>query len=126
MKTHPSAVKVLTALLTPIPEKQEEFLQTIRSLHLAIQKEPGCLECVFGRDLSGEPRFVLFMVWKDLQALEAHMATENFRILVGATSVLSAPADFRFITADSAGDASDAAAAASSPRRPRRPTSKAS
>lgn len=125
MKTNLNGAKVLTALFTPIPEKQEEFLQTVRSLHLAIQKEPGCLECVFGRDLSGEPRFLLFMVWKDLAALQAHMATENFRILVGATSVLSSPADFRFITADSAGEELEASAAGA-PRRARRTATKAS
>jgi hypothetical protein len=41
------------------------------------------------------------MVWKDLAHLEAHMDSETFRILLGATSVLTAPSGFRFIAADS-------------------------
>jgi hypothetical protein len=42
------------------------------------------------------------MVWQSLAHLEAHMDSEAFRILLGATSVLTAPAGFRFIAADSA------------------------
>lgn len=126
MRTNPSpGVKVVTALLTPIPEKQEEFLQTLQCLQCEIQKEPGCLECVVGRDVAGGPRFLLFMVWKDLQSLDAHMESENFRILIGATSVLSAPADFRFVSADATQALSEKTAATSS-RPARRAASKAS
>jgi quinol monooxygenase YgiN len=119
-------VKVISALLTPIPAKLEEFLQTIQCLHLEIKKEPGCLDCVVGRDVDGGPRFLLFMVWRDLAALEAHMESENFRILLGATSVLSAPADFRFIAADSTCAQSEKPPTARSPERTRRPVPTAS
>ena len=97
-----SGVKVMSALLTPIPGKQDEFLQTLLGLQAEIQQEPGCLEFVVGQSLTGGAQFLLFSVWRDLRSLKAYMATENFRILLGATSVLSAPADFRFIAADSA------------------------
>ena len=127
MKTHTSnGVKVMTALLTPIPEKQAEFLQTLQSLHIEIKKEPGCLECVVGQDVLGGPRFLIFMVWKDLQSLEAHMESEHFRILIGATSVLSAPADFRFISADATQALSRKPTATQARRPVRRTTSKAS
>lgn len=127
MKADPSGgVKVISALLTPIPEKLEEFLQTLQCLHLEIKKEPGCLDCVVGRDVDGGPRFLLFMVWRDLAALEAHMESENFRILLGATSVLSAPADFRFIAANSSCALLDETPSARSPGRARRPVRTAS
>jgi quinol monooxygenase YgiN len=93
-------VKVLTALLAPLPEKREEFLQTIRLLNTEIRKEPGCLECVIGRELEEGSRFLLFMVWADQQALEAHIESEHFRILHGAASVLSSSTDFQFIAAN--------------------------
>ena len=103
MKAIPkSSVKVMSALLTARPDKQEEFLQTLQSLQGEIRQQSGCLECTVGRDAAGGPQFIIFMVWKDLAHLEAHMDSEAFRILLGATSVLTSPAGFRFIAADSA------------------------
>lgn len=127
MKTNVgNGVKVMTALLTPIPEKQGEFLQTLQCLLVEIKQEPGCLKCVVGQDVMGGQHFLLFTVWKDLRSLNTHMESEHFRILVGAASVLSSPADFRFISADSANALSEAAATAPSPQRTRRTASKAS
>jgi quinol monooxygenase YgiN len=100
--TPKSHVKVMSALLTARPDKQEEFLQTLLSLKEEIQRQPGCLDCTIGREVAEELRFFIFMVWKDLAHLEAHLDSEAFRILLGATSVLTAPAGFRFIAADSA------------------------
>jgi len=103
MRSSPrSSVKVMSALLTVQPGKQEEFLQTLQSLREEIQRQPGCLECTVGQDLSGESRFLIFVVWKDLAHFEAHLDSEAFRILLGATSVLTSPAGFRFIAANSA------------------------
>jgi quinol monooxygenase YgiN len=97
-----SSVKVMSALLTARAGKQEEFLQTLRSLVQEIRQQPGCLECAVGRDVDGDSQFFLFMAWKDLAHLENHMHSEAFRVLLGATSVLTAPSGFRFIAADSA------------------------
>ncbi len=103
MRARPTpGVKVMSALLTALPGKQQEFLQTLRTLQEDIRLQPGCLDCTVGQDTDGEGRFLLFMVWKDLHHLEAHMDSEAFRILLGATSVLTTPASFRFIAANSA------------------------
>jgi quinol monooxygenase YgiN len=99
--TPKNGVKVISALLTARPDKQEELNQTLVSLKEEIQLQPGCLECSVGKEEAGEPRFIIFMVWKDLAHLEAHMDSEAFRILLGATSVLTTPVGFRFIAADS-------------------------
>jgi quinol monooxygenase YgiN len=95
-----SRAKVMSALLTPIPEKQREFLQTLRSLREEFLRQPGCLDCAVGQAEGSTPSFFIFMVWKDQAHLEAHMESDPFRILLGAVSVLSAPATFRFIAAD--------------------------
>lgn len=94
--------KVLSALLTARPDKQEELLQTLLGLKAEIQQQPGCLDCSIGQESMGGGRFFIFMVWKDLAHLEGHLGSEAFRILLGATSVLTTPAGFRFIAADSA------------------------
>ena len=105
MKVNSShGAKVMTALLSPMPEKREEFLQTLRHLVTEIRKEPGCMECVLGQEQEADRggRFLLFMVWKDHQALKTHLDSEHSRILHGAASVLSLPSDFRVVFADSA------------------------
>ena len=97
-----TSVKVMSALLTARPGKEEEFLQTLQGLVAEIREQPGCLECAVGQDVSRQSRFLIFMVWKDASHLAAHMDSEAFRVLLGATSVLTAPSGFRFIAADSA------------------------
>jgi quinol monooxygenase YgiN len=95
-------VKVLSALLTALPDKQEEFLQTLLSLKGVIQNQPGCLDCSIGKEAAGGPQFFIFTVWKDLAHLEEHMTSDAFRVVLGAASVLTTPTGFRFIAADSA------------------------
>jgi len=93
--------RIMTALLAPRPDKQEEFLQTLRQLHAEIREEPGCLECVVGREVDEGGRFLVFTVWASSLALRTHLESDHFRILHGAASVLSIPMDFRYIVADS-------------------------
>jgi quinol monooxygenase YgiN len=96
-----SAVKVVTSLLTPSPDKREEFLQTLRLLRVEIEREPGCLVCVVCRDIDGGNHFVLISEWRDQSALLAHMGSEHFQVLAGASRLLGASAEFRFITSNS-------------------------
>ncbi len=91
---------VLTALLTAKPEKRGELHQTLFSLLGGIQGQPGCLECLAGQDLAGEPRFHLHLIWKDRASLEAFMAAEVFRILLGALQVLATSTEFRIVAAE--------------------------
>jgi quinol monooxygenase YgiN len=98
MPSAQTAVKVVTSLLTPAPEKREEFLQTLRSLRTEIEREPGCLLCVVCSDIEGGDHFVFISEWRDQAALNGHMASEHFRVLAGASRLLGASAEFRFVT----------------------------
>jgi quinol monooxygenase YgiN len=94
------AVKVVTSLLTPAPENREEFTQTLRSLRAEISRQPGCVVCAVCRDIDGGDQFVFISEWQDQHALLAHMGSEHFRILSGASRLLGASAEFRFVTSD--------------------------
>jgi quinol monooxygenase YgiN len=96
----PNGMKVMTALLTALPEKEEEFSQVLRGLRSEISLQAGCLECVIGKDMAGENKYVLFSVWRDGKSLDEHLCSEQFRILRGAMNILSAPGDFKLATAD--------------------------
>jgi quinol monooxygenase YgiN len=94
--------KLLTVILTANAEKQTEFQQTLEALRLQIAAAPGCTECMVTREVSGAPRFILFLVFRDQRSLEAQLASDNFRVLRGAMDILSEPAEFRMAAADSA------------------------
>jgi quinol monooxygenase YgiN len=100
MPSKPRNVKVVTSLLTPAPEKREEFLQTLRLLRVEIERSPGCLLCVVCADVDGGDHFVLISEWRDQAALLVHMDSDHFRILSGASRLLGATAEFRFVTSD--------------------------
>ncbi len=110
----PPGPKVLSALLAAQSMKQEELLQTLRGLQAEIRLQPGCLECVLGPEEGGEARVLFFTVWSDKAHLEAHMASEAFGVLLGATQVLCLPDSVRFLTAE---------AVITPPSRPIRPRS---
>jgi len=83
----------LMAHLTVMPEKQEELLQTLRSLVSEIEQQPGCMECLMGLHADVA---LLFSVWEDRPSLEEHLRSEQLGILLGASSLLAAPPRFRF------------------------------
>ena len=93
-------VRVMTALLTARPEKLEEMIQTLDPLLDEARALSGCVESLVGQDLKGQGQFLLYLVWKDLAALESYMASEGFRVLLGASRTLAFPVTFRFCTGD--------------------------
>jgi quinol monooxygenase YgiN len=95
---HASAL--MTTLLTPAPDKQQEFLQTLRSLRSEIGRQPGCLSCTIFIDEDGGGQLALLTSWKDTAALKAHVNSESFRVLVGASQALGASPEFRFSAFD--------------------------
>ena len=88
---------VMTATLTTKQEKKEELFQTLGSLFEGIRTQPGCRECMASQDVVGEPRFHIQIGWKDSLALETFLATDVFRILMGAMNVLAEPAEFHLV-----------------------------
>jgi quinol monooxygenase YgiN len=94
--------KLLTVLLTAHSANQTEFQQTLEALARNLAAAPGCLEAIVARDLAGSHRFILFLAFRDSRALQAQLDSHTFQILRGAINVLSKPAEFRVVAADSA------------------------
>lgn len=97
-KTTPTGVMMMTALLTANPEKREELSQTLDVLVGKIRDHSGCIEGMVGQDLGNPAQFLLYLVWEQLAAMEAFLASEDFRVLLGASSILAGPTTFRFTT----------------------------
>lgn len=94
--------RVMTILLTARPGKQEELIQALESLTEEVRAQAGCQDCMIGQDLGNGSRFLLYLLWKDLASLHTYIASDGFRVLLGAHSTLADPGEFRFNT--SAGD----------------------
>jgi quinol monooxygenase YgiN len=81
------------------PGKRKEFLQTVETL---LEERPvadsACADrAVFERH--GAPdRFLWHENWEDREALEAHLASAEFRTLLGALRVLGKTHDLRIVS----------------------------
>ncbi|HJV89473.1 MAG TPA: antibiotic biosynthesis monooxygenase family protein [Holophagaceae bacterium] len=111
--------KVLSARLTAHPGKEMELRQTLLGLRREILLQSGCQECSIGLDAEDDSRFLIFMVWKGQAHLEAHLDSEAFRVLLGATHVLAYPSGFQYIATDTASCEPDAAELHPGPVRPK-------
>jgi quinol monooxygenase YgiN len=60
----------------------EDVERAIVPLGLASRAEPGCLEWRAHRSIEHPNRFVLFERYRDMDAVDAHRASEHFRTLV--------------------------------------------
>ena len=81
--------RFMTALLSAKPDKQEELANTLKFLMAGIRSQAGCLDTLAGRDLGGTPRFILHSTWKDGPSLARFMDSEDFKVLRGASSILT-------------------------------------
>jgi quinol monooxygenase YgiN len=79
---------IVNIYLQVIPEKREEFLQTLRGLMAILEKERGCKKATLYQDLDNVNRFNFIEEWKTDEDLERHLNSEEFKVLFGALKVL--------------------------------------
>jgi quinol monooxygenase YgiN len=73
------------------PEKRKEILQTIQSIVAQMRKENGCVDSNFYQNAENENNFVLIEEWETRNALDDHLRSVRFTVLMGARSLLSRP-----------------------------------
>ena len=73
------------------PEKRKELRQTIRSIVQEVRKENGCVDSTFYQNFENENDFFLIEEWENRQALDDHLRSAGFTVLMGARSLLSRP-----------------------------------
>ena len=80
------------------PEKQQEFMQTIRSLLAEIRKTTAGVDYDLYRDVEENNRFCLVSKWQSQQQLYEHVRTRTFSVLLGAMKVLGNTQDIELDT----------------------------
>jgi len=79
----------LTALLKVREGTQAELVQALRGLAQDLEQQPGCRQCLLSQDVGGGPRFLLHVAWGDPDAMTQGMASEPYRVLMGAMTTLA-------------------------------------
>jgi quinol monooxygenase YgiN len=93
--------------LKPLAAKRKELLQTLESLAAQTQTEKGCLESSLYQRAGDDGDFLLIGAWESRAALDDHLQSARFSVLMGAKSLLSGPPEVKIHTvAASAGLAS--------------------
>jgi len=64
----------IVAFLTGKAGREEEILKTVASQTESTRAEDGCINYVFHQRVDNPREFVLYERWRDLAALQAHLA----------------------------------------------------
>ena len=72
-------------------EKHKELLQTFQSIVAQMRTENGCVDSNFYQNAENENEFFLVEEWKTRKALDDHLQSVRFTVLMGAGSLLSRP-----------------------------------
>jgi len=89
---------IVRTIMTALPEKQKEVLQTLLSLVASPEKEKGCLSYAIFGDIEDANVFNLFSEWDTRQHLDQHIRSDRFSVLLGTKCLLSEPLQIKIAT----------------------------
>ena len=71
------------------PEKEKEFLQTIQAISERIKMAKDCLNFHMYDEVGRKSTYCLVEEWRTQKALDHHMKSDTFSVLMGALNLLS-------------------------------------
>ena len=77
--------------LKALAAKRKELRQTLESLAAQTQTEKGCLESSLYQRAGDDTDFLLIGAWESREALDDHLQSARFSVLMGSKSLLSRP-----------------------------------
>jgi len=77
--------------LKPLAAKRRELRQTLELLAAQTLTEKGCLESSLYQRAEDDTDFLLISAWESREALDDHLQSARFSVLLGAKSLLSRP-----------------------------------
>jgi len=82
---------VVRTTMNVLPEKQKELVQTLLSMIAPTGKEAGCLSYAVFCDIEDKNRFILLEEWETREALDHHIRSHRFGVLLGSKTLLCEP-----------------------------------
>ncbi len=82
--------------MTVFPKKLKELLQTLETLESSICKiELGCMKYRFYQEGDNENNVILILEWESQEKLASYHNSDEYKILMGAISLLCESADMK-------------------------------
>ncbi len=81
-----------------IPEKHLEIMQTLLPMIEPTAKKSGCLSFGIFCDIEDKNRFNLLGEWETREALDQHIASHQFSVLLGTKALLCEPLEIQIFT----------------------------
>lgn len=73
------------------PEKRKELLQTFQSIVPQMREQTGCVDSNFYQNAENENDFFLVETWETGKALDDHLQSVIFTVLMGTECLLTRP-----------------------------------
>ncbi len=89
---------IVQIILSTLPEKQKEVMQTLLSMIEPPANGNGLLSYGIYHDLEDITVFKLMSEWESRQHLNVHLNSDRFGVLLGTKSLLSKPIDIKILT----------------------------
>jgi quinol monooxygenase YgiN len=80
---------ITTASISVRPENRKELCLTVASLLNPIRQEPGCNAFKFYGEAGDENSFLLMGEWETREALNQHLESNSFAVLMGSILLLA-------------------------------------
>ncbi len=91
---------VVRITMNVLPEKQKELVQTLLSMVGAMEMETGCLSYALFCNMEDQNLLNLLEEWQTRKALNQHLRSEMFGVLLGTKSLLIEPHGIHIHTID--------------------------
>ena len=85
-----------TLSILPPPNRRVEVLEILRSIQGPVATQRGCTACHIYEEDGPEAVIVLVERWDTEAALEAHLRSDHFRLLLGALELSASPPEVCF------------------------------
>jgi quinol monooxygenase YgiN len=90
-----------TIKLTVPPDKRKEIIQTFKAMLGPIRRLQGCTGCNCYVDIEAENNIFFMEEWSTREALDSHLKSHDFGVLIGAMKLLTQEPVIRFNTIES-------------------------
>ena len=85
-----------TLRILPLPERRAEVLEVFQAIQGPVLAQPGCAACHIYEEQGPEPAVVLIESWETREALERHLRSEAYRLILGAIELSNGQPEVRF------------------------------
>ena len=85
-----------TLRILPLPERRAEVLEIFQAIQGPVLAQPGCAACSIYEEQGPERAVVLVESWETQEALERHLRSEAYRLILGAVELSHGQPEVRF------------------------------